>query len=110
MHAIIVLEVDGKIIENVTDLFRVADGPGDSATHAHRPDRMLPDRPVTNIKIMHVLFDDVVAARPHEVVPVIELVRQVRVRNAMPCEFRPLVEPNALAIPVAAHGRDVADL
>ena len=103
LHAVLVLVLDGVV---VPDLARLLRRPGVSNGAAAEPDglhRVVVHHPVDDVQVVDVLLDDVVAARPEEVVPVVELVGAVR--HALGA----LAEPRLAAVPRAAGGADFAD-
>ena len=91
------------MVPDVADLLRVANLAGRAAAHADRPHRVVVHDPVDHVEIVDVLLDDVVAAHPQEVVPVVDLVGAVRLAVGA------VAEPDALAVPRAAGRDDVAD-
>src|SRR5262249_1960215 len=98
-----VLVFDSEEVVNVAIHIGIAAWPY-AASHAKGPNGMGAKHPVKDIEIVHVLFDDVVAAQPAEVVPVVDLV--VEVRHPSP----PRTEPDvAGVIPIRAAGNNIAD-
>ncbi len=74
-----------------------------SAAEGLGVDRMIVDHPIADVEIMHVLFDDVVAGEPIEVVPVIDLILHFcLLGGAGP-------DPNASGVEVGPHEHEVAD-
>jgi hypothetical protein len=70
-HAAGVGELDRMMIEDFAD----ARGDADLApAHADGLNRCLAGEPVANINPMHVLFDNVIATEPDEMIPVVDLV------------------------------------
>jgi len=66
--------------------------------------------PVNDVQIVDVLLDDMVAANPGEVVPVAHLVFHFgELVAALLFEIGAPIEPGRLAVPIAAHGYDVAN-
>src|SRR4029079_2366461 len=74
-----------------------------TAAHADGADRVAIHDPVDHVEVVNVLLDDVIAAQPEEVVPVVDLVRAVLLARL------PVVEPDPLAVPGTARRDDVAD-
>ena len=74
-----------------------------AAAHAHGSNGMGADGPAGDVKVVHVLLDDVVAAEPDEMVPVAKLVLGVA-----PVRL-PLVGPDRPLVPVDAARGDVSD-
>src|SRR5215471_2734872 len=66
-RAVGVFEFDKMMIVNLPVALGIADLP---ATHALRADRMPVFDPVAHVDVVDVLFDDVIAGKPGEVVPV----------------------------------------
>ena len=64
-------ELDGMVVEDLAHVAAHADLP---AAHALGFGGMHPDDPVSDVQIVDVLLDDVVAAEPVEVIPVADLV------------------------------------
>ena len=95
-----ILKLDGVMIE---DFAIVGSARFLRAAQAMRPDGMPLLHPIDDIDIMNVLFDNVVAAQPRKIIPIIHLeLHLVLVRLAR-------MLPGAVAVPVAAHGHDVTD-
>src|SRR5437870_12316131 len=77
------------------------------AAHAVSADWVALLDPVDHVEVVDMLFDDVVAADPYEVVPVAHLVLHFRELAAVLLfQLRPRVNPRRGAVPVAAHGSD----
>ena len=68
-------------------------------------------RPVADVEIVNMLLDNVVAARPDEVIPVVKLEGQIAIRDTEETlQFVALPEPEVVRlIPVAAQGGNIAD-
>src|SRR5437762_11212288 len=80
------------------------------AAHAMRANRMALLDPVDHVEVVDVLFDDVVAADPYEVVPVPHLLLHLRQLAAVLLfQLRSRMDPRRGAVPVAAHGNDIAN-
>ncbi len=59
--------------------------------------------PMGDVEVVNVLLDDVIAAEPDKVVPVAHLVFHFGLLRLAP------LHPHAVAVPIDAHGGDVAD-
>src|SRR5437773_7204608 len=80
------------------------------AAHTVSADRMALLDPVDHVEIMDVLFDDVVASNPYEVVPVAQLVLHLRqLAVVLLFQLRSRMDPRRGAVPVAAHRNDIAN-
>src|SRR5439155_13789300 len=95
-----VLELDGEMVVDVT-LGRT--GPRLASTQCQRLDGMVVERPVDDVQVVHMLFDDVIPGKPREIVPVPELPFHVA-----PAVL-PLDDPDRSAIPISAHVTDIAN-
>src|SRR5215204_5979537 len=91
--------------------FAVVGALADFATaHAMGADRVTVFDPVGDVHIMNVLLDDVIAAKPNEVVPVAHLV--FHFGGGAPELFLDVLagfEPRSGAVPIDAHRGDVAN-
>src|SRR5665213_1980939 len=96
-----VSELDHVVIVN----FAVVDpGANLTAAHPHRGDRMAFHDPIGHVQVVNMLLDDVIAAQPHEVIPVAHLVFHfglVRLARA---------NPHAGVVPIDAEKAKVAKL
>ncbi len=102
MDAIRVFVINREEVEDVAVHVRVLVFPR-TAAETGALGRVRPQDPVDDVQVVDVLLDYVVAAGPHEMVPVVELVLDV-------VHFRlARVEPDVALVPVAAPGQDVAD-
>ena len=63
-------------------------------------------KPVADVQVVDVLLDDVIAAEPGEVVPVVHLVFHFGLLVAV---LRAVANPQAAAVPIDAREQDVAD-
>jgi len=68
-------ELDGMVIEDLANVFPDAHLP---AAHALGFDRMSLGDPIADVDVMHMLFDDVIAGQPCEVIPIVNLVLHFR--------------------------------
>ena len=91
MNAIGELVIDGEVVVALT-AFRLGDHL--AAAHADGLERMRFECPAGHVEIMDVLFDDVVAAEPEEVIPVADLVLGVAPAGLA------LVGPDVALVPV----------
>src|SRR5947209_6194503 len=97
--AVRVFEFNEVMVVNLSMAFGIADL---TATHALGADGMRAFDPVADIDVMDVLFDDVVAREPGEIVPVPDLVVHFRfVREPLDAIAR-------TAIPITAHRHNIA--
>ncbi len=108
LRAVGVRELDEVMVEDLTVFLAGANLP---AAHALGLDRMLvAAEPVADVQIVNVLLDDVVAAEPREVVPIVDLVfhfgRLVAMRGG---EVGMRADPQAAAVPIHAGEQDVAE-
>ena len=87
-HPVRVLVLEGEVVPDVPDLLRVADRAGGPPAHPARLDRVGLHGPVGDVQVVDVLLDDVVAAQPQEVVPVVELVLRRRSSPSRACGTR----------------------
>src|SRR4051812_12878871 len=99
--AVGIRKFDRVVIENVAVLFAGADL---AAAHALCFNRMAVFDPVADVKIMNMLFADVIAAEPSEEVPVADLVLELG--EAAAIEW---LLCRVAAVPVAAKSDEVAD-
>src|SRR5438093_7554131 len=66
--------------------------------------------PVRDVNVVDVLLDDVVSTEPHEVIPIAHLVLHFgQLTTGLLFQVGALFEPGRGAIPVNAHGSDVAN-
>src|SRR5262249_25310499 len=99
VYALGVFVFDGEeVVDVAIDVWVVAGA--QSAAHPQGPGRVLSERPIDHVEIVHVLLDDVIAAGPNEVVPVMEDVAEVGGLFAMADQFTPTTEPNRPLVPV----------
>ena len=75
LHAIGIGELDRMMVKNLAVLFADANLPSARATGFDR--RPLHD-PIADVQVMDMLFDDMIAAEPREVVPVADLMLHLR--------------------------------
>jgi hypothetical protein len=101
--AVFVLVFHGEVVPDVAHVFGIPAGSDRTASHAHSADGVVVHHPVDHIDVMHMLLDDVVAAQPQEVVPVVNLIGGIRLTGTA------IAEPDASAIPGATGGNDVPD-
>src|ERR1035437_6136232 len=84
-RAVGVFKFDEMMVENLAVTFGVADLP---SAHALRANRVGAFDPVTDVDVVDVLLDDVIAGKPGEIIPVADLVMHLRLArqpfNAVP--------------------------
>ena len=105
-RAVRVFEFDGVMVEDFA-VVRAFAGFGAVAAGA---DRVTAFEPVDDVEIVDVLFDDVVAADPDEVIPVAHLVFHFgQLASCLLFQFSAGVAPGCVAVPIRTHRNDVAD-
>src|SRR5205823_13407736 len=99
-RAVGVFKLDCKVIVDVA-LLRA--GPGLASAQSQRLDRVVLERPVDDVEIMHVLLNDVVAGKPGEVVPVPDLPFHVSPASLA------LDDPDRASVPIGASVNELTD-
>src|SRR5207249_9857686 len=105
--AVRVFKFDGVVIEDfaVVRTFAHLD-----TAHALGADGVALLDPIDHVEIVNVLFTDVIAAEPDKVIPVAHLIFHLGdFSSVLFLEFGARVNPRGGAVPVAAHGGNVAN-
>src|SRR5690606_12861269 len=98
--AVGIMVFDIMVIEYLSVLFP---RPDLASTHTHGLNRIGILEPVHHVDVVNVLFNDVFAAKPVEIIPVSPLVFHFALTGL------PLINPNAVAVPVHLTGSDVTN-
>src|SRR5262245_61334989 len=101
---------DSEMIKDMSDIFRIPVGsslvPAHTAACAYCTDRMLSRVPIDDVQVVHVLLNNVVTAKPEEVVPVAELIFDVGdLATKASFNFRSRVKPDSIAVPGTAAAK-----
>src|SRR5438034_10559592 len=107
MGTVCILELDRVMVE---DFAVVRPNAGFGAAHSVGANRVALFKPVNDIEVMDMLFDNMVAAEPNEVIPVAHLIFHFSERTAiLLLELFARFDPRRGAIPIGAHRNDIAD-
>src|SRR5690606_14035851 len=114
-----VFELDGVMIEDLAVLLAGSDLAAAHAPAAHRMNDRCPaggivwlalHDPLDDVKVVDVLFADVISGEPDEVVPVVHLVLHLGRRpTQLLREFLAFTGPHTGAVPVGARRADFTD-
>lgn len=104
-RTVAVLKFHGVMVEN----FAVVRSAGNLRTaHADGLHGMIALEPIHDIQVVNVLFDNVIAAQPHEEIPISHLVFHFgQLLAQIVLQLGPLVPPRPRAVPVSAGGNEL---